>query len=172
MNTLKLLTITLFLFLLHSTTTTAQTAVGLRLGYPLSITGKTFISDDHAIEAFVGYRSRNIFFDDGWRSLSINALYQIHDDLELGDLDGLRWFYGGGAGVRFWSYDDGLFSREDYSRISYTVMGVFGLNYFFEDTPINMSIDWVPRISVGRGYVSGFGAGYGAFSVRYVLGDY
>ena len=48
-------------------------------------------------------------------------------------------------------------------------MGNLGLDYKFDNTPINISADWVPTIYIGSGYLSGFGGGYGALAVRYTL---
>jgi hypothetical protein len=38
------------------------------------------------------------------------------------------------------------------------------------DTPISVTADWVPTLFLGDGFgAGGFGAGYGALAVRYVL---
>jgi hypothetical protein len=42
------------------------------------------------------------------------------------------------------------------------------LDYAFEDTPINISIDWIPTLAF-NGYLRGFGGGYGNIGVRYIL---
>ena len=139
-----------------------ESAVGLRLGYPTSASYKKFISEDKAVEAYVGFRD---YFGSNW--LSVNAAYQTHKDLEFEDIQGLQWYYGFGAGLNRVSYE---FDRGGYTF--FNLSGYVGLSYVFEDIPLNLSVDWVPSIFVGGGgvgRVGGFGGGYGALTARYVL---
>ena len=167
----------LLLTCLLSTCVSAQTetpklAVGIRLGSPWSLSGKFSPGDtDNALEAFIGYRRRGgILLGFGWSRVSIGALYEIHKPLEIDDFEGLQYYFGGGASALFYSYDDGLFGLDDnYSSTSFGLLAVGGLNYTFPDSPINLSIDWMPRIYLGNGYETGLGFGYGAISARYVL---
>lgn len=92
-------------------------------------------------------------------------MYQHHFPIE--GVSGLKWYVGGGASVFFWSYDDAFI--RGYSSTTLGVMGVAGLDYKFSEAPVNLSVDWVPTFFIGDGYVSGFGGGYGALSVRYTL---
>ena len=140
-----------------------NTAIGLRLGYPFSASIKHFIGGkNHALEGYVGYR--------GWgfgNGISVNGAYQIHN--EIADVSGLQWYYGGGAGVYFWSYDDGFFGGETYSSTSVALQGYLGLEYTIGSAPVAISLDWIPSIFFLNGYTSGFGAGYGGLAVRYTL---
>ncbi len=137
-----------------------STAVGLRLGYPLSVSIKHFVSDKNAIEGFVGFRSYSGY---SWRN--IGGLYQMHSPIS--GIDGLNWYWGAGASVYFWSYKNG-FVYGDSGKTSLAILGTLGLDYKLENTPLNISLDWVPALFI-NGYSSGFGGGYGALSVRYVL---
>ena len=145
-------------------TATAQdysSAVGLRFGYPLSVSYKTFLNETNAVEAYVGFRGYGSF---SW--FSINGAYQIHNDIE--SVDGLQWYYGGGAGVQFWSYD---FLAE--SSTTFSLAGYLGLQYTFVDAPVSLTLDWVPTVFLGDNFGVGFntfGAGYGALGARYTLG--
>lgn len=134
-------------------------AVGLRLGYPLSLTYKTFISETNALEGYAGFRSfgRSVSF------LSLNAAYQIHKDIE--DVDKLQWYYGVGANIAFWSGD---FLN---SNTSFGVAGYAGISYTFEDIPLNLSLDWIPTffINGNNGFADGFGGAYGSLAGRYIL---
>ena len=156
-----------------STTASAQyTAIGARLGSPISASFKFFPSESAAVEAFVGFRSNKVNFGNGragWTWINVGALYQIHDDLNLGSVSGLQWYYGGGASVYLWSYDNDFPGSEDYGSATLGLHGNIGLDYTFANAPINLSVDWVPTFLIGDGYSTGFGAGYGAFSVRYIL---
>lgn len=144
-----------------------QSSVGLRLGYPVSVTYKTFLGGgNNAVEAFASYRSRNVLSNFGWTSIGVGAGYQIHSPIE--SVDGLQWYYGGGAALFFFSYDDGFEGFADQATLSAGILGFLGLDYAFADAPVNISLDWVPVFSFG-GYGSGFGGGRGALAVRYIL---
>lgn len=134
---------------------------GLRLGYPWAASFKTFISESSALEVYAGYRGWSFY---NW--FSVNGAYQIHRPFP--NVENLQWYFGGGAGVYFWNYDTG-FLDDNSSDVSFSVQGYLGLDYTFEDLPINLSIDWVPTIFL-NGYGDTFGPGYGNLAARYVLG--
>jgi opacity protein-like surface antigen len=137
-----------------------KSAVGLRLGYPLSISYKTFMDEKSAIEGYVGFRA----FSGVGSYFTISGAYQIHNDFP--DVNNLQWYYGAGASVNFWSFKSTFL--EDFSSTSFGVQGYLGLSYTLEDTPLNLSVDWIPTIFLG-GYSSGFGGGYGSLAARYIL---
>lgn len=139
-----------------------HSAIGLRLGYPASVSYKQFISEPGAIEGFLGFRSYS-----GYSWINIGATYQHH--MPISGVDGLNWYFGGGASVFFWNDKDDVFvNNDDFSTTSIGVLGVLGLDYKFANAPVNLSVDWMPTFFV-NGYGSGFGGGYGALSARYVL---
>lgn len=137
-----------------------SSALGLRLGYPLSISYKTFISPTGAIEIFGGLRGYSTY---SW--INIGAAYQHH--MDISGVDGLQWYVGGGASVFFWTYKN-TFLGDDASNTNFGILGNVGLDYKFADAPVNLSVDWMPIFFV-NGYGSGFGGGYGALAVRYTL---
>lgn len=163
---IKLTSLVLILSFLICTSSTAQdyykSAVGLRLGYPVSASFKTFINESAAIEAYAGLRSY------GFGSfINISGAYQIHKPLD--SVDGLQWYFGGGASVFFWTYDQIFFDR-NYSSTSFGLQGYVGLDYTFENAPISLTLDWVPTFFLGGSLnIGSFGAGYGSLGVRYVL---
>ena len=136
-----------------------KSAVGLRFGAPLSVAYKTFVSDRGAFEGVAGFRSYS-----GYSWFNIGAYYQLHN--EISSVDGLKWYYGGGANIYFWSWDSAFVNPG--SSTSFGISGVLGLDYKFSDLPLNLSVDWIPTFFL-NGYGNGFGAGYGALSARYVL---
>lgn len=144
---------------IHSQDMGYKTAIGLRLGYPLSASFKTFISDKNAIEAYAGFRSYSLY-----KWVNIGALYQVHNS--IGSVDGLSWYYGGGANVFFWSYDSSITGA---SSTTFGIAGNLGLDYKFANSPFNLSADWVPIFFIGGDYLTGFGGAYGGLAVRYVL---
>ena len=147
-----------------------QSAVGLRLGSPVSISYKTFLGDSpNALEVFAGTRGErtsSFIGDIGWRWYNVGAAYQIHKPLELGDLEGLSWYWGAGGSAFFWSFDEGFGIGE--TTTSFAVQGYIGLDYSFANTPISLTLDWVPTILL-NGFDSGFGADFGALGVRYIF---
>jgi len=138
-----------------------QSALGARLGSPLSASYKTFLGgSNNAFEAYAGFRN----FGAGYSWVTISGAYQIHNPIE--DVEGLQWYFGGGASVYFWSFD---FATNE-STTTFGIQGYIGLDYKFEDYPINLSLDWIPTLFIS-GIDSGFGPGFGSLGVRYVLGD-
>lgn len=139
-----------------------NSAVGLRLGYPLSASYKQFINEQGAIEGFLGFRSYTYY---SW--FTVGATYQHH--LPIPSVEGLNWYFGGGASAFFWKEKNNFFGDDDnFSSTSLGILGVIGLDYKFENAPFNLSVDWMPIFFV-NGYGNGFGGGYGALSARYVL---
>lgn len=140
-----------------------KTAAGLRFGYPTSVSLKHFFNEKNAVELFAGYRRY-------WRYASdfrIGGLYLIHTPIE--DVEGLKWYAGGGASAIFNLYNSAYYASENYGNLNLGIMGALGLDYKFADYPINLSIDWVPTFVLGTSAYDGFRAGYGALSARYTL---
>lgn len=140
-----------------------KTAIGLRFGYPTSISLKHFLSPKNAVELFAGYRRY-------WRYASdfrVGGLYLIHTPIN--DVPGLKWYIGGGATAIFNQYDKVYYASDNFGSVNLGIMGALGLDYKFADYPINLSIDWVPTFVVGSSAYDGFRAGYGALSARYTF---
>lgn len=139
-------------------------AVGARLGVPLSASVKTKIGEGKMIEGTLGFRN---YTYTNWISVSGN--YQKYTSFEE-VLDGLYWYYGGGVSAYFWTYDDSFFGPNEYGSTTFGFQGNVGLDYKFENKPINISLDYMPTYFFG-GYIGGFGGGYGALAIRYTIGD-
>ena len=161
----------LFIFLMAGigSTTTAQegsTAIGLRAAWGFAVTGKHFIAENTALEGIVQFRSYNSALVD-YSAMNITGLYEIHQD--LGNVDGLKWYYGGGAYVGFWSGDyDLFFEDQDSGSLFLGVAGVIGLDYRFANIPLNLSLDWMPNFGI-LGSGSGFTGESGGLAIRYIL---
>ena len=172
MKTMYKLTLVVFLIFV-GTTVQAQyykSAVGLRFGVPTSISFKTMLGEKNGIEVNLGTRGNTtatIFGNGGWRYVSATAAYLIHEDLEIDDFEGLRWYYGGGGGIAFYTYDDD-FLRDNFNSTSIIVQAFLGLEYTFPDTPVSITTDWAPTILIGD-FNDGFRYGYGAVGIRYVM---
>lgn len=141
-------------------------AIGLRLGYPASISYKVFLDgSNNAVEGFVSFRNygnwKNNF---RYRSFGIGIAYQVHNQIK--EVNGLQWYYGVGGAVRFYNDNDGFLDDDD--RTGIVILGFLGLDFKFPEAPINISLDWVPAFRV-TGYNNGFGGDNGALAVRYTF---
>jgi hypothetical protein len=138
-----------------------KSAIGLRFGYPVSISYKTFMTESNALELFAGFRSYSGIYS----YFTVGGLYEIHHPLS--EVEGLSWFYGGGASVQFFSYDDGYGFVDENGSVGVGISGIIGLDYKFADAPVNLSLDFMPTFRIG-GWDDGYYS-WGALSARYVL---
>ncbi|HEY0678552.1 MAG TPA: hypothetical protein VGD17_09710 [Chitinophagaceae bacterium] len=104
-----------------------KVALGVRLSNATptlsnAITLKYNMTQQHSLEGIVSFGSR----------FGIGALYEIN---RLTTVQGLNWFYGGGAYVGF---EDG----DTYLGPT----GIIGLDYKFPNIPLNLSLDWKPEL--------------------------
>jgi len=138
-----------------------NSAIGLKLGYGLVASYKTFLNEKSALDLFAGLR---------WGGLAAGAYYEMHYD--LGSVDRLQWYWGGGASFTTWDY--GGFINDTY--FEFGIAGVLGLDYSFDNIPLNLSADWAPTVVIFDswdndlyGSLSRFRSGYGALTARYIL---
>lgn len=137
-----------------------KTALGLRLNGGAGISCRHFISEKHSIEGILYSR---------WRGLNITGLYTVNTPVFTEP--GFSFFIGGGAHLGIWDsnrspwWDDNEY--KDNSRLVMGVDGQIGLEYVFEEIPLNLSVDWKPALNfIG---VTNFWAGDAALSVRYTF---
>lgn len=146
-----------------------DSAVGLRFGVPNSISYKKFLGDVSVVEFSAGTRGFNSGFLSTLRYWSFTGSYQIQKELGLGDIDGLDYYYGGGGIVFLWTFNDSFYN-DQFSSTTLGIQGYLGLSYTFDDIPLNITLDWVPTILIGNGFVSsGVGFGFGSLGARYVI---
>jgi hypothetical protein len=140
-----------------------SSALGARFGSPFAASYKFFVTDPGAIELFAGFRG----YGAGYSWLSANGAYEHH--FPISGVTNLSWYVGGGAGVQFWSWRN---NNALGGNTSISIFGVLGLDYKFEEIPLNLSLDWMPTFFV-NGYLSdsnrAFNGGFGSLSARYVL---
>ena len=151
----KLITIfiftVLFAFVQNAKAQSYASAAGVRFGkWMFGGTYKKMIKDGIYLDLHAGFLSSVSDI------LVFGGNLEIHKELE--GVDGLYYFYGGGARAFTGS---GIFSIE--------VTGVLGLDYKFEEIPVNVSIDWMPGYYFSD--YSGFTAEGGGVSIRYVLSE-
>ncbi|MFI5205089.1 MAG: hypothetical protein ACHQF2_11390 [Flavobacteriales bacterium] len=169
MNTLKKLLALGFLTCIVNIATaqTYNTGIGIRLGGQSSgITFRHFTNGDGAIEGIVSL---------GHKSFIVTGLYEKFKPIN--NAPGLQWFYGGGLHIGFFSYGGHYNRYKDHGHYYYVeeeggtavVPGVdfiIGLDYKFDNAPINIGLDLKPFIDFDNGL-----RGYwdGAFSFRFVF---
>lgn len=134
-----------------------QTSIGLRAGVAPGITLKHFVNPNAAFEGILTTRGKGI---------NITGLYEWHGP--LGEVPNFFWYVGGGAHIGFW--DDNSYSRDEPFTGSYFIIGldgILGMEYTFEEIPLNLSLDWKPTINIIER--SGFWGDELAISVRYII---
>ena len=132
-----------------------SSAVGARLGNASGLTGKVLMGKRTYLEGIFTAR---------WDGFNITALVEVTQSLP--DTPGLGWYYGAGANIGFW--DDPNDTGTD-TELNLGAGGILGMEYTFEDLPINIAIDWKPYfilITNPRFEFDEF-----ALSVRYVIGN-
>jgi hypothetical protein len=105
-------------------------AIGLRIGGNSNIGGvgvdyKHFFNESKAINVLFAFKD----------PVGFGATYQVHNNLN--QLEGLQWFYGGGAYLTFAKPNGG-----------FGLLGNIGLEYSFSEVPINIAIDWKPEFAL------------------------
>ncbi len=132
-----------------------NTGIGLRAGFSSGLTIKHFTSQSIALEGLLTTR---------WQGFDITGLYEVHN--QAFDVKRLNWYYGGGAHLGFYN---GSYAYWGDNGRAYTVIGIdgiLGLEYNFDEIPVNIGIDWKPALNL-IGY-TGFWS-EGAISIRYIF---
>jgi hypothetical protein len=133
-----------------------KTSLGIRLGYPYGLTVKHFISKKNAIEGILasswgGFVATGLFENEHW----------------TGKYPALNWFWGAGAYAGFWDPGNNPNVDDTYDGSIIGLGIIAGLEYTFDEVPINISVDLLPTYNL-IGYRS-WGGLTGAISVRYVF---
>ncbi len=144
-----------------------KSAVGIRAGIPLGFTTmghsgftiKHFFNKTQAVE---GILSSYAF----GTSIAVTGLFE--DEHWTGIYPGINWYWGVGA---HFGYIDG--NAATFLPSSFTgggvigVDGVFGVEYTFDDIPLNISVDIMPNLNL----VGYFGPNFfvSGISARYVF---
>ena len=90
-----------------------------------SVSVKYFMDETNAIEGLISFGTR----------FGVGGLYERHQ--LIGGTPSFTWFYGGGAYVGFES-----------GRTYLGPTGVVGLDYKFQNAPLNLSLDWKPELDL------------------------
>jgi hypothetical protein len=133
-----------------------RTSLGLRAGLPYGLTVKHFLNKYNALEGMLA---------SSWGGFVITGLYE--NEHWTGEYPGLNWFWGFGGHVGFWDLGRNPNVNANYTGAVIGVDAILGLEYTFDEIPLNLSLDLLPTINlIGD---TGWGGINGALSIRYVF---
>lgn len=144
-------------------TNTYQTVIGIKGGFPGygSINVKHGLAGSKYIDASLGGLSIRSFYGNG---LYLHGNLVINNNLS----NGFLWFYGAGAMVGY-SSSTKILAVGETQRISYFQLApnaVAGLEYVFEDLPLNISLETGPYLFISPNINFVWGGG---LALRYVV---
>lgn len=116
-----------------------KTALGVRLSSSNamqnnSISIKHFINEKTAIEGLFTFGD----------PLAIGALLEFHKPLSA---PGLRYFYGAGGYIAF-EKKVNVTTQKTSTDPNFGAQGVIGLDYKFNNIPLNITLDWKPELNI------------------------
>lgn len=116
-----------------------KTALGVRLSSSNaminnSVSVKHFLNDKMAIEGLLSFGD----------PLAIGALLELHQPINA---SGLTWYYGGGAYIGFLKQVNTT-TQKTTTDPNFGAQGVIGLDYKFNNIPLNISLDWKPELNI------------------------
>lgn len=116
-----------------------KTGLGLRGGVTQGITIKHFVGANHAFDFLIGAHHRG---------LNVAVLYEIHSH-SIFDVSNLSLFYGFGGHVGYYNHAY-ITQWGNYTGdvLAVGVSGVLGIEYTFDEIPINIGIDINPAINI------------------------
>jgi len=133
-----------------------KTSLGLRAGVPYGLTVKHFLNKTNALEGILAGR---------YGGFVVTGLWE--NEYWTGKYPGLNWYWGLGANVGFWGTGENPNLEETESGATVGGNGVLGLEYTFDEFPLNLSIDIMPTINLFSSSV--WFEVNGAVSIRYVF---
>ncbi|MHA4810239.1 hypothetical protein ACX0G9_19155 [Flavitalea flava] len=107
-----------------------KVAVGIRFSTAAptvsnSLSLKYFLDETSAVEGLMSFGSR----------FALGALYEKHQI--IGGTPAFTWFYGVGGYIGFENHTTYLGPQ-----------GITGLDYKFQNAPLNLSLDWKPELDI------------------------
>lgn len=125
--------------------------LGLELGEPSGINGKLFLSPSGALDFGLGYIYGNYYAGDG---LHLYADYLWHPFV-LTSADAFELPFYVGVGGRFWNFDygcDRFGNNCIYGGSAFGVRVPIGLDFDFNNVPLDIFIQIVPTLDFFRNY--------------------
>lgn len=111
-------------------------AIGGRFGAANGVTFKTSLGGNKMVDLIANFRSNS---NNSW--FRVTGLYEIYNPIN--NAPGLNWYYGFGGSIGSVKY-----KPTNSSDLYLGVDGVLGLDYKFDNAPINISLDWKPTVAL------------------------
>ncbi len=128
-------------------------AIGIKFPGGFSATYKNFITNKNAIELQATFWTKGVRFA---------GLYEFNFAIE--GAEGLNWYVGPGVHFGVWNTENKI-AYNTSSDLG--IDGILGLDYKLKNTPINISIDWQPSISILGN--TGLSPSLGGLAIRYTF---
>ena len=154
MKKLLLLCLTAGLLLITQSSANAQSyenAIGVRIGSYNGVNFKTFLNTNKALDLNLSVRS-----NDDFKRFILTGLYEVHNPIN--GAPGLLWYYGGGGSIGSYKV------RNFESDVFLSADGVLGLDYKIDGIPLNLALDWRPRLELTPD--TNFGTGDVGLAIR------
>ena len=134
-----------------------STAIGIKGGYPSygSFNIKHRLNGIQAIEGSIGGSAIG-------NGIIIEGLYEFNNPLKE---NGLEWYYGGGVILGFIKTVEGS-NWEEKNYLLSGIKSVIGIEYTFEDFPLNIAIDTGPIVVITPSFSFTWA---GSLSIRYCI---
>jgi hypothetical protein len=128
-----------------------ENAIGVRIGPYNGVNFKTFLNTNKALDLNLSFRNNNNF-----KRIFLTGLYEVHNPIN--GASGLLWYYGGGGSI-------GSYKNNDFEGdLFLSADGVLGLDYKIDGAPLNLAIDWRPRLELTPN--TNFGTGDVGLAIR------
>ena len=142
----------------------SKNALGLRIGdndgFGGEISYQRGLSKNNRLELDLGWRDGK-----DYNAFKLTGIYQWVWNIE----GGFNWYAGVGGGIGSWSGKDYTFNGVKYNGENETVLfvpGDIGIEYNFQEAPIQLSLDFRPEIYFNDNINNDFGPDI-ALGIRY-----
>jgi hypothetical protein len=136
----------------------SENAIGLRLGsndgFGAEVSYQRRLSDANRLELDLGWRNSNKV-----NAFKLAGIYQWIWNID----GGFNWYAGVGGGIGSWSIDNSVV--KDSGTFVFAA-GDIGIEYNFDEAPIQLSLDFRPELGGNGYYENNYGADI-ALGVRY-----
>jgi len=136
----------------HAVAQEYKTSLGLRAGWPYGLSIKHFMSRTNAVEGILA---------SSWQGFVTTAL--LENEHPTKSFPNLNWFWGVGGHIGFWDNNPHVNTTGSVIGLD----GIIGLEYTFDEIPLNLSVDILPSLNIFG--ATGWGGIGSALSIRYVF---
>ena len=115
--------------------------IGIRGGWYSGISVQHYLSEGEAVEGL---------FQIVRGGINLTGLYELHEPLSVAD--GFGFYYGAGGHFGIYQEEQRLFGdRYSGSGGVIGIDGIAGVEYIFDQIPLQLSLDYKPALNIGGG---------------------